>query len=45
MAWMMKEDTSPQILEMEGKYLRAQNIKIMVELHTVLRTHSRKVRG
>ena len=34
MAWMMKEGTSIQIIEMVGDYLRARNNKTIVELYT-----------
>ena len=33
MTWMVKEDTSPQIVEMVGDYLRARNAKTMVEIY------------
>ena len=39
MAWMVKEDTSPQIIEMVGDYLRARNDKTMVDIYTGPKTN------
>ena len=36
---MVKEDISPQIIEMVGDYLRARNDKTMVEIYKGLKTN------
>ena len=33
MAWIVKEDTSPQIIEMVGNYLRSRNEKNILEIY------------
>ena len=39
---MVKKDSSPQIIEMVGRYLRAQNTKTIMDLFTDPRTHDTK---
>ena len=42
MTWMVKEDTSPQIIKMVGDYLRARNAKTMVEIYKCPQTDDLK---
>ena len=42
---MVKEDTSPQIIEMAGNYLRARNAKTMVEIYKGPKTDDLKGTG
>ena len=42
---MVKEDTSPQIMEMVGNYLRARNAKNMAEIYKGPKTDDLKGTG
>ena len=42
---MAKKDTLPQIIEMVGDYLRARNVKTMVEIYKSPKTNDLKGTG